>query len=489
MLSPTLREHRGRQSRALVAAEAATTAAQRASSPGYQRWLSHVLGAGGCQRPIRLTGRLYTLDAATCAVVASRSTHTLPDAVIYVPCGDRRASVCPACAETYRADTYHLVRAGLAGGKGTPETVAAHPAVFLTLTAPSFGPVHTRVVDPSTGKVKPCRMRRRITRCPHGRVQACPQRHTEDAPCLGQPLCPGCYDYAHHVVWNAWAGELWRRTIITAHRLLRRDHGPHLRLSFAKVAEYQTRGVVHFHALIRLDGVHPARPDAVVPSPAGLTAAYLDQAIARAAASTSFRTPPHPDCPEGWQLAWGVQLDIRPVHNAGELTDAAVAGYLAKYATKATETTGHTSPRITTDTITAYATTATHAGRLIRACWALGHRPDHTHPTEWKHTYGRLRRWAHMLGFGGHFATKSRRYSTTRRALKAARRAWRRRYHRPAGFDTAQHIDEETTLVVNTLSYAGVGYRTTGDQWLALTAAAKAREQRQIAKEERTTAA
>ncbi|MGH4012088.1 MAG: replication initiator [Pseudonocardiaceae bacterium] len=48
----------------------------------------------------------------------------------------------------------------------------------------------------------------------------------------------------------------------------------------------------------------------------------------------------------------------------------------------------------------------------------MGHRPDEAHPADWKPSYGRLRRWAHMLGFGGHFATKSRRYSTTRQALK-----------------------------------------------------------------------
>jgi hypothetical protein len=91
-----------------------------------------------------------------------------------------------------------------------------------------------------------------------------------------------------------------------------------------------------------------------------------------------------------------------------------------------------------------------------------------------------------MLGFGGHFATKSRRFSTTRAALKHARRTWRRRHTRSAVFDTAQHTDEETTLVVNTLSFAGIGYRTSGDELLALTAAARAREQRRIAKEETT---
>jgi replication initiator protein RepSA len=95
-----------------------------------------------------------------------------------------------------------------------------------------------------------------------------------------------------------------------------------------------------------------------------------------------------------------------------------------------------------------------------------------------------------MLGFGGHFTTKSRRYSTTRRALKTARRQWQRaRYHtRRAQHHTVEHTDEETTLVVGALTFAGIGYRTSGDRWLALTAAAQAREQRQIAKEERIAA-
>ena len=38
-----------------------------------------------------------------------------------------------------------------------------------------------------------------------------------------------------------------------------------------------------------------------------------------------------------------------------------------------------------------------------------------------------LRRWAHMLGFRGHFLTKSHRYSATFTALRAVRRAWRLR--------------------------------------------------------------
>ena len=58
-------------------------------------------------------------------------------------CGTRRESRCPSCAATYRADAYQLLAAGLKGGKGVPETVAAHPRLFVTFTAPSFGRVHT----------------------------------------------------------------------------------------------------------------------------------------------------------------------------------------------------------------------------------------------------------------------------------------------------------------------------------------------------------
>ncbi len=36
-----------------------------------------------------------------------------------------------------------------------------------------------------------------------------------------------------------------------------------------------------------------------------------------------------------------------------------------------------------------------------------------------------LRRWAHMLGFRGHFLSKSQRYSMTLRAIRADRRLWR----------------------------------------------------------------
>jgi len=88
---------------------------QRVTWDDYDRWLNTALAAGGCVRPVRLRGTVRDIDTTTGEVLDGLDTKDLPDKTIYVPCGDRRASVCPPCAETYRADTYQLIRAGLEG--------------------------------------------------------------------------------------------------------------------------------------------------------------------------------------------------------------------------------------------------------------------------------------------------------------------------------------------------------------------------------------
>ncbi|MFC4942348.1 replication initiator [Pseudonocardia sp. GCM10023141] len=470
----------------------------RAGSDGHSRWLAHTANTRGCTRPVRLTGSIHTVDSSSGRILDTRHTAThMPDGVLYVPCGDRRASVCPPCAETYRADTYQLIKAGLTGGKGVPTSVTGHPAVFATLTAPSFGPVHTRVVNAKTGKVRPCRIRRTITPCPHGRLLVCTQRHTDTSPALGRPICLDCYDHAAHVVWNGWAGELWRRTMISLNRALRpwaKAHGVKLRVSYGKVAEYQRRGVVHFHALIRLDTVDLDDPDAILAPPADITAETLAELVAGSVTATGFRTPDYADTGHTWPIAWGSQLDIRPVNGmtGGEITSEAVAAYLAKYATKATEPAGlPVTSRMNAQAAEHYSDADTHLGRLIAYAWQLGGCPsDYTsdeQQQDWHDTFGRLRRWTHMLGFGGHFATKSRRYSTTHKAIRAQRREWQRSGQ--LDWRTRHHDDvDDTTLIVCDLTLAGIGWNTTADAQLAASAAARAREHRALAKQERTTA-
>ena len=475
-----------------MSAGRAAVSAARAAPLGR---LDHIWAAAGCTHPIRLGGQIHHVDASTGETISTLPTSALPDGVIYKACGNRRVSACPSCAETYRRDAFQLIRAGLIGGKGVPAHVAAHPAVFATLTAPSFGPVHSRPVSQHTctGKAhcrcqaQPCHARREAEVCPHGHKLACFTRHRADDPRLGQPLCPDCYDYDAHVVWNNHTGELWRRTKQAIERHLNqaaRHRGlPYgVRVSHGKAAEYQARGAVHFHVLLRLDGHDEHDPGRLLPPPPGITVADLEDATRHAAATISYLTSPHPVMPAGWRIGWGSELDVRviTVRGTGSVTDLMVASYLAKYSTKGTEVTGHASKRLTPATVDLYADAAgTHAERLVHACWKLGNHPDYTS----------LQRWAHMLGFGGHFLTKARNYSATFADLRAARITYRRTQDvgpEHQSIRTADHADEETTLIVGNLSYAGTGWKTSGDALLASTAADQARKRREAGNDELT---
>jgi hypothetical protein len=458
---------------------------------GYDRWAEQVAATGYCVQPVRLRGEVEHADAATGEVRTVYSTGREPDATLLKACGNRRASVCPSCSATYQADQFHLLAAGLRGGKGVPETVAGHPRLFVTFTAPSFGRVHSRKAQGLL--VYPCHPYRQGQRCPHGRRVGCWQRHDADDPCLGEPLCSRCYQAGAQVLWNALAGRLWSRTTIYLYRTLARLAGVTeeelrrlVRISFAKVAEYQKRGVVHFHAIIRLDArTDCGCPACVTPPPAGFSADLLAQAVRRAAATVAVPCPMvDDDQDQGVTLLarWGEQLDVRHISEAGdeqELSAEQVAGYVAKYATKATEALGVTLDHRLSEGELEELDVPAHVAELVRSCFELGTRPSLARL--------RLREWAHMLGFGGHFSTKSRRYSTTLGALRRARVTYaiRRRRGDTLPLDAwGRPEDDQAVIVIASWSYLGSGYQSTGEAWLAASAAARAREMRRAAREE-----
>jgi hypothetical protein len=168
----------------LVTPLAARDMANRLNRPDYTQWAARTRALGGCAQPIHLRGSAEHIDASTGELLHRYSTAGEPGGILRVACKTRRASRCPACAEVYRADTYQLVRAGLVGGKGVPATVTEHPAAFVTLTAPSFGTVHTRRTS-KAGAVLPCHPRRDAKPCPHRRVISCTARHSADDSRLG----------------------------------------------------------------------------------------------------------------------------------------------------------------------------------------------------------------------------------------------------------------------------------------------------------------
>jgi hypothetical protein len=460
---------------------------------GYDRWAELVAQAGYCHHPIRLAGRVEHADRATGEVRQVYDSDREPDGVLLKACGTRRESRCPSCAATYRADAYQLLAAGLKGGKGVPESVASHPRLFVTFTAPSFGRVHSRKAQGRL--VLPCHPYRQSARCPHGVRDGCWHRHELDDPRLGEPLCPSCYDAQAQVLWNALAPELWRRTTIVLYRTLGRLVGLQegelrrlVRISYAKVAEFQRRGAIHFHAVIRMDAATECRcAGCLAPPPAGLTATLLEDALRLAVPAVRVPCPPL----EGGGLEryarWGEQLDVHNItkdsSEAGELSAEQVAGYIAKYATKATESFGSgLDRRLGGDDLDHLDELPAHVAELVRAAWALGGRPE---------LEGlRLRAWAHMLGFRGHWSTKSRRYSTTFTVLRRARVAFAKRRRAKDGVPLdawGRPEDDDQVVIVASWVYVGAGYATEGERWLALSAAARAREQRRVALEELTT--
>jgi len=182
------------------------------------------------------------------------------------------------------------------------------------------------------------------------------------------------------------------------------------------------------------------------------------------------------------RLRFGTQLDSRPIATARRtddpgraLTPEQVAGYLAKYATKSASDSGpgHNSHgRRIRSTVTDLA----HRAMLADLASGASTRP-----------YRLLGKWVHMLGFRGHFATKSRRYAITLGAIRRSRRraqaklAEANREGRPIDLaameaDLLADDEAETTLVIGHWQYAGAGWNNEGERVLAIAAAARARE-------------
>jgi len=196
-------------------------------------------------------------------------------------CMSREAASCPACSRLTVDDWSAIARSGVFD----PPVGADHRWYFLTLTAPGFGPVHY---------VPRGHQERR--RC------ACGRHHTDhDAGLRGSPVHPDTYDYDGQVKWNRDSGRLWDRT----HKRLRTLMPG---MSYFAVREWQTRGVIHLHVIVRVPAEHAVSPAHI------LTECRVAQTMSPI---------------DGHQSWWGDQLDCQV--RSGDPKDAArTIGYIAK---------------------------------------------------------------------------------------------------------------------------------------------------------------
>jgi hypothetical protein len=190
------------------------------------------------------------------------------------------------------------------------------------------------------------------------------------------------------------------------------------------------------------------------------------------------------DGPRGTALTlrFGDQVDPRPIRQAdglpgtgARLSVAAVGNYLAKYATKALDAPGVPDRPLRSRADIDALGCSRHYRQMITTAWQLGGGKN------WP-ARSRLCKWAHMLGYGGHFLTKSRRYSVTFGQLRRARLEHRQRQHHPTGEDDpwGRPLDNTVVLILSTWTYDGTGHTFAPAAELALASAARARDHDQV---------
>ena len=201
----------------------------------------------------------------------ARSTHPCTDPVeldgVRFRCKTRFVDRCPGCAELYRLDWGAIARSGVFDPDPAVKGKLADGFAFyfLTLTAPSFGKI---------------------------------------IPGTGVPRNPGSYDYLGQVRWNAAVPRIWKSTLKRLQRAMgfgpgtrnemngQLEQAPEEHLGYFKVAEWQARGALHLHIVVRIPVAH-------LPSAGAAKILHeVQQACARCPAT-------------GDRLRWGAQADVQ----------------------------------------------------------------------------------------------------------------------------------------------------------------------------------
>jgi hypothetical protein len=205
----------------------------------------------------------------------SLSTNTKTETFIDVACGTRLAEKCESCSQVYSRDAMAVMRSGLVDGNGKQVLVT-----FITVTAPGadvFGATHQR----RTGERKDGK--KFVYKC------ACGLRHSETDSRIGVPVDPTNYDYIAATKFNAASSRLLALTFQKLANVLGVD-----RVERVRVAEFQARGLVHFHCLVR-----------------GIVTSEEMSCVILGGVSPRTGEQISPVSHDG--ITWGSQFDVKPI--------------------------------------------------------------------------------------------------------------------------------------------------------------------------------
>jgi hypothetical protein len=181
-----------------------------------------------------------------------------------------------------------------------------------------------------------------------------------------------------------------------------RDFDGQVQLNYLQIAEVQRRGLVHVHAVFRLDG--PDGPD--LPAPPWTTTESFVLSMQHVIRETKVVGV------DGSTYKWGSQFDIQLLVNATE-DGRKTTAYLAKYATKTTDDGLNYARQFSSRRQITKLPGNAHLRRFALQSWDIG--------SETNLESLKLKEHANTLGFRSHLITKSRNYSTTFKELRRAR--------------------------------------------------------------------
>ena len=221
--------------------------------------------SASCARPATAAGR------CGCAGGSTRSTRRRarswpptrpsdePDGTLLKCCGNRREAVCPSCARTYRGDAFQLVASGMRGGKGVPETGRRAPAGVPDADGAELraGALASRRRRQGAALPAAARWRdvpaRRLARLRRGPRRGRPAPGRAALRGVLRLRARGAVERARARAVAADGDPAPARARAPAAASRRSEL--RVRVSYVKVAEFQRRGALHFHCVLRLDGV------------------------------------------------------------------------------------------------------------------------------------------------------------------------------------------------------------------------------------------
>ncbi len=320
-------------------------------------------------------------------------------------CGTRRQDKCKPCSVIWKDDAYFALINPSKEFRGT--------LTFITLTPPGakhFGATHTASYKGLKSE-----------RC------ACRRFHEPKDEILGIPINQDTFKYSEVVDFNNKASRLTAITMQKIYRLLVTDINSKVktlsatkelkdvRLPTARVMEFQIRGVLHTHILVR-----------------GFIPSYIIEMAVNGAPPSNKRRRVLPAQHKGQR--WGTQVDVKHINSGDEAQLKKLGSYVTKvvsYALKDVTAHGqeknkareyfHQKLRKQTNRIVICKKTATECDASPRrTAIDIVARPNNKSLNFCvKH-----RRAHHQLGFSGNILTMSRSWESSLKKAREARFAY-----------------------------------------------------------------